>query len=82
MKNIKVTRAQYKLLQTLTRKDMYALQKHPHLVGSAKKLVLACKKTIKKIEDIPQYYSRKKRETAYRRIVAVCRKAIEQAESN
>ena len=35
---------------------------------------------IKKVEDIPQYASRKKRETAYRRIVALCRKAIDNVE--
>jgi hypothetical protein len=80
MKNMKVTSAQQKVLQILTRKDVYAIQRNPKLVANAKHLLLACKKTIKKVEDIPQYASRKKRETAYRRIVALCRKAIDNVE--
>jgi len=77
MKNMKVTGAQQKVLQILSRKDIYAIQRNPKLVAGSKHLLLACKKTIKKIEDIPQYTSRKKRETVYRRIVALCRKAID-----
>ena len=80
MKSIKVTGAQYKVLQILSRKDIYAIQKNPRLVASAKHLLLACKKTIKKVEEMPQYASRKKRETAYRRIVALCTKAINDVE--
>ena len=80
MKQIKVTGGQHKVLQILTRKDVSAIRRNPKLVPGAKHLLLACKKTIKKIEAIPQYASRKKRETAYRRIVAICRKAIEGAE--
>ena len=80
MKNVKVTGAQHKVLQILSRKDIAAIRKNPKLVAGAKHLLLACKKTIRKVEDIPQYASRKKRETAYRRIVAVCRNAIEQYE--
>jgi hypothetical protein len=80
MKSMKVTGAQHKVLQILSRKDIYAIQRNPKLVASAKHLLLACKKTIKKVEDIPQYASRRKRETAYRRIVALCRKAINEVE--
>jgi hypothetical protein len=80
MKNLKVTGAQQKVLQILSRKDMSAIQRNPKLVAGAKHLLLACKKTIKKVEEIPQYASRKKRETAYRRIVALCRKAIHEVE--
>ncbi len=80
MKTVKVTSAQHRMLQILSRKDIYAIQKNPKLVAGAKHLLLACKKTIKKVEDIPQYASRKKRETAYRRIVALCRKAIDGVE--
>jgi hypothetical protein len=80
MKNMKITGAQHRVLLILSRKDIYAIQKNPHLVASAKHLLLACKKTIKKVEEIPQYASRKKRETAYRRIVALCRKAIDSVE--
>lgn len=80
MKTIRVTGAQYKVLQILSRKDIYAIQRNPKLVAGAKRLTLACKKTIKKLEDMPQYSSRKKRDTAYRRIVAVCRKALDGVE--
>jgi len=80
MRNVKITSAQHKVLQILSRKDIYAIQKNPKLVASAKHLLLACKKIIKKVDDIPQYASRKKRETAHRRIVALCRKAIHAVE--
>ena len=80
MKDMKLTGAQHKVLQILSRKDIYAIQRNPKLVAGAKHLLLACKKTIKKVEDIPQYTSRKKRATVYRRIVALCRKAIDAVE--
>ena len=80
MKTMKVTGAQHKVLQILSRKDISAIRRNPRLVAGAKHLLLACKKTIRKIDDIPQYASRKKRETAYRRIVALCRKAIVEVE--
>jgi len=80
MKSVKITGAQQKVLQILSRKDIYAIQRNPKLVASAKHLLLACKKTVKKVEEIPQYASRKKRETVYRRIVALCRKAIHEVE--
>ena len=80
MKNLNVTGAQHKVLQILSRKDISAIRRNPKLVAGAKHLLLACKRTIKKLEEMPQYASRKKRDTAYRRIVAVCRKAIDQIE--
>jgi hypothetical protein len=80
MKSMKVTGAQHKVLQILSRKDISAIRKNPKLVAGSKHLLAACKKTINKVEQIPQYASRKKRETAYRRIVALCRKAIHEVE--
>ncbi len=80
MKNVRVTGAQHKVLQILSRKDISAIRRNPKLVPGAKHLLLACKKIIKKVEGIPQYASRKKRETAYRHIVALCHKAIAQVE--
>lgn len=80
MKNVQVTGAQHKVLQILSRKDISAIQRNPKLVAGAKHLLLACKKIIKKVEEMPQYASRKKRETAYRGIVALCRKAIDEVE--
>jgi hypothetical protein len=81
MKNVKVTGAQHKVLQILSRKDISAIRRNPKLVAGAKHLLAACTKTINKVEGIPQYASRKKRETAYRHIVALCRKAIHEVES-
>ena len=80
MKSVRITGAQQKVLQILSRQDIYAIQRNPKLVASAKHLLLACKKTVKKVEEIPQYASRKKRETVYRRILALCRKAIHEVE--
>ncbi|MBE0620445.1 MAG: hypothetical protein IH605_07635 [Burkholderiales bacterium] len=80
MKEMRVTGAQQKVLQILSRKDISAIRRNPKLVAGAKHLLLACKKAIRKVEGIPQYASRKKRETAYRHIVAICRKAIDEAE--
>ena len=80
MKEVRITGAQQKALQILSRKDISAIRRNPKLVAGAKHLLLACKKAIRKVEGIPQYASRKKRETAYRHIVAICRKAIEEAE--
>jgi hypothetical protein len=81
MKSLKITGAQHKALQVLSRKDISAIRKNPKLVSGAKHLLLACKKTVKKVSEIPQYASRKKRETAYRRIVALCQRAIDSVES-
>ena len=81
MKSIKVTGAQLKALETLSRKDISAIRKNPKLVSGAKHLLLACKKTIKNVGAIPHYASRKKRETAYKRIVTLCQKAIDSIES-
>jgi hypothetical protein len=80
MKSVKITGAQHKVLQILSRKDIAAIRRNPKLVPGAKHLLLACKKAIKKVEGIPQYASRKKRETAYRHIVEICRKAIAEIE--
>jgi hypothetical protein len=80
MKTVHVTSAQHKVLQILSRKDISAIQRNPRLVPGAKHLLLACKKIVKKVEEMPQYASRKKRENAYRHIVALCRKAIDGVE--
>lgn len=80
MKTIRVTSAQHKVLQILSRKDISAIRRNPKIVAGAKHLLLACRKTIRKIEEIPQYASRKKRDTAYRRIVALLRKAMAEME--
>ena len=81
MKTIRVTGAQFKVLEILSRKDISAIRKNPKLVPGTKHLLLACKKTIKNVGAIPYYASRKKRETAYKRIVALCQKAIDSIES-
>jgi hypothetical protein len=81
LKKIVVTGAQQKALLILSRKDIAAIRKNPKLVSGSKHLLLACKRTIKKVGAIPQYASRKKRETAYKRIVALCQKAIDSIET-
>jgi hypothetical protein len=79
MKTIKVTRAQYKALQQLSRRDINTLRKHPQLVGAARDLLKACRKVVKRVESLSEYASRRKRKTAYKKIIAVCEKAIERA---
>ena len=81
MKDVKITGAQHKALQILSRKDISAIRRNPKLVSGAKHLLLACKKTIRKVGEIPQYASHRKRATAYKRIVTLCQKAIDSVES-
>ena len=80
MKTVKVTRSQYEALQSLSRRDINMLRKHPAIVSAAKELLRACRKVMKRVEAIPEHASRRKRRTAYRKIVAVCQKAIGKAE--
>ncbi len=80
MKNVMITRAQRHALELLSRKDIALIRKNPNLVAGAKHLLVACKKIIKKVESIPEYSGRKKRETAHKRIVVLCRKAIDKVE--
>jgi hypothetical protein len=77
MKTVKVTHAQYRVLQSLTRKDMRLLKKHPKIIAESRQLLRACKKVIKRIEGIPEYASRRKRQTAYKRIIVICQKSID-----
>lgn len=78
-KKVKVTRAQHKALQLLSRKDINTIRRHPGIVGSAKDLLRACRKVVKRVEAIPEHASRRKRATAYKRILHICRKAIDNA---
>lgn len=77
MKTLKVTHAQYRMLQSLTRKDMRLLKKYPKIIAESRQLLRACKKVIKRIEGMPEYASRRKRQTAYKRIIAICQKSID-----
>jgi 5-bromo-4-chloroindolyl phosphate hydrolysis protein len=80
MKTVKVTRGQFQALQHLTRKEIGTLKKYPKILLEAKHLLRACKKVIKKIEDIPEHASRRKRLTAYKRVVTICQKAVDAVE--
>ena len=80
MKTLKVKHAQYRVLQSLTRKDMRLLKKYPKVIAESHQLLRACKKVIKRIEAIPEYASRRKRQTAYKRIVVICQKSIDLVE--
>jgi hypothetical protein len=81
MKSLKVSRTQYEVLQALTRRDIAVLRKYPNILAESKQLLRAFKSVIKKIEDIPEHASRRKRKTAHKRVVAICKKAIERIES-
>ena len=81
MKTVKVTRSQYQILQHLTRKDMATLKKYPRLLVESKRLLRAFKKVKDKIEMIPEHASRRKRQTAYKRIACICQNAIELIET-
>ena len=80
MKTIKVTHAQHRLLQSLTRKDISLLKKYPKMLAESRQLLRACKKVIKRVEAISEYASRRKRQTAYKRIIALCQKSIDRVE--
>jgi hypothetical protein len=81
MKTVKVTRSQQRVLQSLTRKDLNLLKKHPKIVVQSRELVRACKKVIKRVEAIPEFANRRKRQTAYKRVIAIFQKAIDRFES-
>jgi len=53
MKTVKVTGAQHRVLQILSRKDISTIQRNPQLVAGAKHLLLACRKVIRKVDEIP-----------------------------
>ena len=77
MRTVTVTRGQYHVLQNLTRKEVATLKKYPRILVESKQLLRACKKVIEKIEEIPEYANRRKRQTAYKRIIRICQKAID-----
>jgi hypothetical protein len=63
----------------LSRKDINIIRRHPQLVSAARDLLKACRKVVKRVEALSEYASRRKRRTAYKKIIAVCEKAIERA---
>ena len=76
MKTVRVTRGQYHVLQNLTRKEVSTLKKYPQILVESKQLLRACKKVIQKIGEIPEHANRRKRQTAYKRIIRICQKAV------
>ncbi|MDB5810369.1 MAG: hypothetical protein JWN94_2491 [Betaproteobacteria bacterium] len=80
MKILKVSASRYRVLQSLTRKEISLLKKHPKFLAEGRHLLRACKKIIKRLESISEYASRRKRQTAYKRIAAVCQKAVDRIE--
>ncbi len=64
----------------LTRKEVGTLKKYPKILGASRQLLHACKKVIKKVVDMPEYASKRKRQTAYKRIISICQKAIDRVE--
>ena len=81
MITVKITRSQYRVLQNLTRKEVATLKKYPKMLTESRELLRACKKVIKKVGEIPEHANRRKRQTAYKRIVSICQKAIERIET-
>jgi hypothetical protein len=79
VKTMKVTRAQKAVLESLSGKDIAALRKNPALVAASKEMIAACRKIIRKVEAIPEYSSRKRRVTTYRRIATLARHALHKA---
>jgi hypothetical protein len=79
MKQGTLTRAQKHALQLLTRKDIALIRRNPAMVSASRHLLMACRKVIKKIDALPRHAGAKKRETAFKRIVALCEKAIARA---
>ena len=80
MKTVKVTHGQYRVLQKLTRKDMSTFRKYPKILAEARSLRRACKKVVKRIEAIPEHASRRKRQTAYKRVISICQQAVDRIE--
>ena len=80
MKTVRVTHGQYRALQKLTRKDLSTLKKYPKILAEARYLLRACKRVIKRVEAISVHSNRHKRQTAYKRIVSICQKAIDRVE--
>lgn len=80
MKTVKVTQGQYRVLQSLTRKDLATLKKYPAILAESRHLLRACKKVIKRVGQLTEHANRRKRQTAYKRIVAICREAIDRVE--
>ena len=81
MIGVKITRNQHRLLQSLTRKEIATLKKYPKILAESRELLRACKKVIKKVETIPEHANRRKRQTAYKRIIRICQRAIDRVES-
>lgn len=80
MITVKVTRSQYRILQSLTRKEIGTLKKYPKMLSESRQLLRACKKVIRKIGEIPEHANKRKRQTAYKRITSICQKAIDLVE--
>jgi hypothetical protein len=80
VKTIKVTHGQYRALQKLTRKELSTLKKYPRILAEARSLLRTCKRVIKRIEAIPVHANRRKRQTAYKRIISICQKAVDRIE--
>lgn len=79
MKTMKVTRGQKAVLELLSKRDIAALRRNPALVAASREMAMACRKIIRKVEAIPEYSSRKRRATTYRRIVTLARHALHKA---
>jgi hypothetical protein len=80
MKTVKVTSGQYRVLQVLTRKDLATLKKYPKILAESRHLLRACKKVMRRIDALSEHANRRKRQTAYKRVISICKSAIERVE--
>jgi hypothetical protein len=80
MKTLKVPRGQHPVLQSLTRKDIAVIRKYPKILAETKSVIRAFKSVIKKLDGIPEHASKRKRKTALKRVIAICKKTVERIE--
>jgi len=76
---MKITRSQKAALELLSKRDITALRKNPALISASREMIGAFRKIIRKVEAIPEYSSRKRRATTYRRIATLARHALHKA---
>lgn len=77
---MKITAGQHRILQSLTRRDILTLKKYPKMLAESRHLLRACKKVVKRLEGLAEHANRRKRQTAYKRIVSICKSAIDRVE--
>lgn len=81
MKTIKVSARKARLIAAIGPRELRTLTKYPNLLAEGKHLIQACRGTIKEIEALQEHANARKRETAHKRVVRNCAKALARVES-